>query len=65
MPDSQEFVIERISVKLTNERTKAHIGCRCRGSNIRPVMNRVNLERLRLAIHKMLNRMPSALDESD
>ena len=65
MPDSQEFVIERISVKLTNERTKAHIGCRCRGSNIHLVMNRVNLERLRLAIHKMLNRMPSALDESD
>jgi hypothetical protein len=65
MPDTQEFVIERISVKLTNERTKAHIGCRCRGSKIHLVMNRVNLERLRLAIHKMLNRMPSALDESD
>ncbi len=63
MPDTQEFVIERISVKLTNERTKAHIGCR--GSNIHLVMNRVNLERLRLAIHKMLNRMPSASDESD
>ena len=65
MPDTQEFVIERISVKLTNERTKAHIGCRCRGGKIHLVMNRVNLERLRLAIHKMLNRMPSALDESD
>ena len=59
------FTVEHVSVTLTNDKTKAHIGCGCREDDIRLTMSRLILERLRTAINRALERMPSALDDGD
>ena len=61
----QEFTLEHVSTTLTNGKTKAHINCGCREGDIRLAMSRLVLERLRLTINRALERMPSAVDDSD
>jgi hypothetical protein len=61
----RRFTVEHVSVTLTNDKTKAHIGFGCREDDIRLTMSRLILERLRTAINRALERMPSALDDGD
>jgi hypothetical protein len=59
------FTVEHVSVTLTNDKTKAHIGCGCREDDIRLTMSRLVLERLRTSVNRALERMPGASDDGD